>query len=172
MPSGGASTPSTEPVLAANAPLLNTPAIMLMMFWPIAEMMTTVVRRSVRRLPLGRPDRLHIHHVILRGIEIVSGSCRIRPVANALTSVIVLPAVVMPPLLGATFTKNQGPALVTLIVCLVLYAVSYVFLIAFMARPKARRMWRHLGSNSSGDAPTFVQRRTATTWRGRRRDFS
>lgn len=127
-------------MLAARAPLLNVPAIMLMMFWPIAEMTITIARRAILRIPLGRPDRLHIHHVVLRGIEILTSGRRIRPLANALTTVVVLPAVVLPPLLGATLTHDRETALAVFAACLAAYGVSYVFLLWFVSRPQARRI--------------------------------
>lgn len=127
-------------ILAAEAPLVNIPAIMLIMFWPIAEMTTTVARRALLRIPLGRPDRLHIHHVILRGIEILTSGRKIRPLANALTTVVVMPAVVVPPILGAMLTKDRDLALAAFAICLVLYGASYMLLLALVSRPKMRRI--------------------------------
>lgn len=148
-------------ILAAAAPQLNIPAIMLILFWPIAEMTNTVARRARLRIPLGRPDRLHIHHVILRGIEILTNGRRIRPLANAMTTVVVMPAVVVPPILGVMLTRDRDLALVALAGCLVLYGASYVLLLALVSRPKMRRILAIAEPNPASARPPLPISRNA-----------
>lgn len=126
-------------MLSAAAPTINVAAIILIIFWPTAELTVTISRRMIFRAPLGKPDRLHIHQIVRRGIEIVTNGRKIRPLANALTTLCILPAVIVPPLLGARLTDNRDAALVALAVCFAAYGVSYVLLLRCLSQYKARR---------------------------------
>ncbi|MBB1498948.1 glycosyltransferase family 4 protein [Paracoccus sp. MC1862] len=126
-------------MLAAAVPTLNIASIILILFWPIAELSTTVIRRLILKSPLSKPDRLHIHQIVRRGIEIATIGRKARPLANAMTTLCLLPLVIVPPLLGTKLTNDRSTALVSLALCFAIYATSYITLVRLASSYKARR---------------------------------
>jgi UDP-GlcNAc:undecaprenyl-phosphate/decaprenyl-phosphate GlcNAc-1-phosphate transferase len=75
-------------------------AILLVLFWPVADTMLAIYRRASRRRSAMAPDRLHVHQLVMRALELCG--CR-RSVANPLTTLILMPLIVVPAILGVVF---------------------------------------------------------------------
>ena len=89
-----------------NAPDVSAFAILLIFFWPIADTLLAVWRRTVRGADMTRPDRLHFHQLVMRGLEIaVLGRGR-RSLANPLAATVIVPMAIVPMFLGALFYDN------------------------------------------------------------------
>lgn len=87
-------------MLAWNSPDVTVPALILIIFWPLADVIHTVARRMVVRVSILEPDRLHIHQVIRRILDIIWFGYRGRARSNPLTTLILLPFIVAPVVTG------------------------------------------------------------------------
>ncbi len=76
--------------LASAVPSISAIALSLMFFWPIADTLAAIERRHRRGRSLMDPDRMHFHHVVLRGLRILSEGRMSLATANALTGAVVL----------------------------------------------------------------------------------
>lgn len=135
-------------LLAKVVPEINIASFILILFWPVAELTTTILRRLISGTPLGKPDRLHFHQIVRRGIEISTQGRRKRLFANAMTTVCLLPAILVPTSLGAVLANNEPFAALALVFCALLYTCSYIFLRRLVARLKARRRISELRRSS------------------------
>jgi UDP-N-acetylmuramyl pentapeptide phosphotransferase/UDP-N-acetylglucosamine-1-phosphate transferase len=114
-------------------------AVVLMLFWPIADTMLAVGRRVAARKPAMEPDRLHVHQVVMRMLEARPFS-KHRKVSNPLTTVILLPFVIFPALMGVVLAEHAGASFLTFVGLLVVYSALYGELCkAFKKRLSANR---------------------------------
>ncbi len=105
-------------------------AVALALFWPIADLLLSIVRRSVAGLSPARADRRHMHHLALRATErFLTGRGR-RGLANPLATALLLPAMTAPPLLGLAYWSDARSAALALAAC----AFAYLALYAGLAR--------------------------------------
>ena len=112
-------------------------AILLTVFWPVADTSLAIYRRVRRRSIAFLPDRLHVHQLVMRALEIYALGRGRRELANPLTTVILAPFVIAPPLTGAwLWNDNQAAGIV-----LLLYAVGF-FGCYVLAFPVLRRLPR------------------------------
>ncbi|RFP88256.1 UDP-phosphate N-acetylglucosaminyl 1-phosphate transferase [Rhodobacteraceae bacterium 63075] len=119
-----------------NAPDVSPWAILLTMFWPIADMCLAVYRRYRRKLGAMAPDRLHVHQMVMRALEIcVLGRGR-RHIANPLTTLVLAPFVILPPLTGVLFWDQSSLAFLAVVVFSILFVLSY------LTAPKFIRLFR------------------------------
>ena len=81
-------------------------AILLIFFWPVADTGLAIWRRWKLGNPAAKPDRLHFHQLTMRFLEIrVLGRNR-RKVANPLATIILIPLISFPQVLGVLFWKD------------------------------------------------------------------
>lgn len=100
-------------------------AILLTMFWPLADTLLAMFRRFRQNRNAMLPDRLHVHQMVMRALEIhVLGRNR-RRLANPLSSFILAPFVIAPPLVGVQLWNQNMLAFFSVIIFLVLFFVSY-----------------------------------------------
>jgi hypothetical protein len=79
-----------------------------------------------RKAPTMAPDRLHIHQLVMRALEIhVLGPGR-RQITNPLTTIILAPFVIAPPTIGVLLWDNNQGAFLAVITCAGLYFGSYI----------------------------------------------
>jgi UDP-GlcNAc:undecaprenyl-phosphate GlcNAc-1-phosphate transferase len=55
-------------LFVARNPEISPYAILLVFFWPIMDMLFAIFRRVLKREPIGAPDRLHFHQLMMRGL--------------------------------------------------------------------------------------------------------
>lgn len=111
--------------------LLNVPeaspwALLLTMFWPVADTLLAIYRRSRRGRDTMAPDRLHVHQMVMRGLEIcVLGRGR-RDIANPLTTLLLAPFVMAPPVAGVLLWDQALYSFVAFVAFLLLFFGSYM----------------------------------------------
>jgi UDP-N-acetylmuramyl pentapeptide phosphotransferase/UDP-N-acetylglucosamine-1-phosphate transferase len=109
-----------------RAPDASPWAILLTMFWPVADTLLAIYRRSRRNASRMAPDRLHVHQMVMRTLEIcILGRGR-RSVANPLTTIILLPFVIAPPVAGAFLWDRPFASFMAVLVFACLFFGSYV----------------------------------------------
>jgi len=100
-------------------------AMLLMVFWPLADMALAMYRRRRRNLPVSAPDRLHFHQLVMRGLEIEVFGRRQRRFTNPLATLVMLPFVAAPVLLGVQLHDKPLLAALALVLCLGLFFATY-----------------------------------------------
>jgi UDP-GlcNAc:undecaprenyl-phosphate/decaprenyl-phosphate GlcNAc-1-phosphate transferase len=98
------------------APDVAVPAILLILFYPFADTLHTVFRRLVDGKKVTEPDRMHLHHKVRRGIEIVWIGRDRRHISNPLTTVLMVPFLAVPIATGVMFWDRPLAAWIALVV--------------------------------------------------------
>lgn len=114
-------------------------AILLTLFWPIADTLLAIYRRVRRRADVSKPDRLHVHQMVMRGIEIMLVGRGYRSIANPLTSVILIPFVMAPPLVGVLLWNKNLSAFLAVVGFGVVFSLSYVAAPTLIRKYRVRR---------------------------------
>ena len=70
--------------------------MLLIFFWPIMDMLFAIFRRVLEREPIGEPDRLHIHQLIMHGLSLTYFNCTQQNVTNPLATALVLSMTAIP----------------------------------------------------------------------------
>ena len=119
-----------------NAPEVSPWAILLTFFWPAADTSLAIYRRLRRSADISAPDRLHVHQMMMRGLEIcVLGQNR-RQISNPLTTLVLAPFVIAPPIVGVLLWNQNWNAFLA-----VLFFGSLLF-VAYVAAPGLIRRFR------------------------------
>jgi UDP-GlcNAc:undecaprenyl-phosphate/decaprenyl-phosphate GlcNAc-1-phosphate transferase len=108
-----------------NAPTASPWAILLTMFWPLADTLLAIFRRFGRSRDAMAPDRLHVHQLLMRALEIHMLGRGRRSIANPLSTVVLAPFVITPPLVGVYFWDQNMLAFLWVIFFLVAFFASY-----------------------------------------------
>ena len=122
-----------------NAPEVSPWAILLTMFWPLADTLLAIYRRARGKLATMAPDRLHVHQLVMRALEIYVLGRGKRKIANPLSTLILAPFVAAPPVVGVLFWNQTTLAFLSVVGFLVLFFGSYA--LAF----KVLRLLKHKG---------------------------
>lgn len=112
-------------------------SILLLIFWPLADMGHSIFRRWLNGKRSDRPDKLHFHHVIMRSLVILSRERISKEWANPLATSIILPMAGLPVALGVVYNQNNGLCMALFFGFKLLYTFSH-YLIIKVAR---RRIW-------------------------------
>jgi UDP-GlcNAc:undecaprenyl-phosphate/decaprenyl-phosphate GlcNAc-1-phosphate transferase len=121
-----------------HVPTASPWAILLTVFWPVADTLLAVYRRSRRNLPTMAPDRLHVHQLVMRALEIFILGRNKRRIANPLTTLILMPFILLPPLTGYLLWDKSGQAFIAVMLYGTVFAVGYL-----VAVKLCERMMRH-----------------------------
>lgn len=121
------------------AVLLNVPsaspwAILLTVYWPVADTLLAIYRRSRSRGDVSAPDRLHVHQMVMRALEICILGRKHRQVSNPLTTVALSPFVIMPPAAGVFLWDQNALAFTAVVGFSVLFFASYALAPKLVAR--------------------------------------
>ncbi|PZX36224.1 hypothetical protein LY56_03510, partial [Roseinatronobacter thiooxidans] len=108
-----------------NAPEASAWALLLVLFWPVADTLLAIYRRSRRKTAAMAPDRLHVHQMVMRALEICILGRRNRRIANPLTTLVLAPFVIAPPLVGIIFWDQTTIAFTAVIAFGILFFTSY-----------------------------------------------
>ncbi len=127
-----------------EAPEVSPWAMLMMFFWPFADTSLTVWRRVVSGLPVGQPDRLHFHQVVMRIIEIGALGRSGRKYSNPLATIVVLPFMAMPPLLGVFFAENNFASAMLFLLFIALFVALYHVLIKLAPHLRRKRTYTRL----------------------------
>lgn len=122
-----------------NAPEASPWAILLAVFWPLADALLAIYRRSRRNVATMAPDRLHVHHLVMRALEIHILGRHQRHISNPLTTLVLAPFVLAPPLAGVLLWDNSVWAFVASLGFTGLFFGSYGLAFVVLRRLPRRR---------------------------------
>ena len=112
-------------LLVARNPEISPYAILLIFFWPIMDMLFAIFRRVVKREPIGSPDRLHFHQLMMRGLGLTYFTRQQRNVTNPLATALVLPMTAIPIVAAQFLWHDIGQSAVALLFFGALFIVTY-----------------------------------------------
>ncbi|WP_372841068.1 glycosyltransferase [Phaeovulum sp.] len=130
-------------VLVARSPEVSPWAIMLVFFWPIADTLFAIWRRSRSGRGINKPDQMHFHQLIMRGIEIcVVGRGR-RHISNPIATVVMLPMIATPIVAGVLLWNSSAAAAAGVAVFALAFVAIYLTgLRYFRSRARSRQRRR------------------------------
>ncbi|MDA9666182.1 undecaprenyl/decaprenyl-phosphate alpha-N-acetylglucosaminyl 1-phosphate transferase [bacterium] len=111
-------------------------AILLIFFWPVADTLLAIWRRWKLGSPADVPDRLHFHQLTMRFLEIRFLGRDMRRITNPLATVILIPLISTPQVLGVLFWKHSGATILCTVTMGALFVVTYLFGINFAKKPR------------------------------------
>ena len=112
-------------ILANNSIEVSPFAILLIFFWPVADTGLAIWRRWKLGNPTDRPDRLHFHQLAMRFLEIRFFGRDRREITNPMATVILVPLISVPQILGILFWNNFVATVWCTIVLGVLFLITY-----------------------------------------------
>ena len=115
--------------LQKKHPEISAWSILLIIFWPIADVAHSIVRRRIRSQRSDRPDALHLHHVIMRSLKIVSDARISKQWANPLATAIILPLAALPVALGVVYNQNDDLCMILVLLFALLFACTHSYII-------------------------------------------
>ncbi len=127
-------------IIIGHAPEVSPWAILLTLFWPIADTLLAIYRRVRSKSHALAPDRMHTHQMVMRALEICWFGRDRRHISNPMTTLLLAPFVTAPPIVGVLFWDASLISFLAVIVFCVLFFASYVIcgrLIARFRRPIA-----------------------------------
>ena len=136
-------------LLVARHPEISPYAILLIFFWPIMDMRFAILRRVVNREPIGAPDRLHFHQLVMRGLGLIYFNRTQRNVTNPLATVLVLPMTAVPIVAAQFLWHDIGQSAVALLFFGSLFIVTYRSLFIFILQRASTRHQRIAAKTST-----------------------
>lgn len=124
--------------LMVRVPDLSGVALLLVFFWPTADTIFSIYRRSLRRRAISQPDRLHYHQFVMRALELVWLGRARRHIANPLATAVMMPFIAAPVIVGVAFWNDTTAAAVALLAFSVAFVGSYS--VGIRLAPRMRRM--------------------------------
>ncbi|MDA9074622.1 glycosyltransferase [Amylibacter sp.] len=118
------------------APSVTPLSILLIFFFPIVDTLIAIVRRIYLGEPILRPDRLHFHQLIMRGVEILFLGRNRLHIANPLATLLTLPFAFTPMIVGVLVAFDRSQAAIACLFFFVFYAIIYMAIILL-----TRRFW-------------------------------
>lgn len=133
-----------------SSPEVSPWALLLTLYWPVADTLLAIYRRFRAKADVSAPDRLHVHQMVMRSLEICLLGRNRRRVANPLTTLVLAPFVSAPPITGVLLWNQNLNAFLAVLAFGVLFFVSYA------AAPQLIRLTRRSCrkqrlSNEDGD---------------------
>lgn len=110
-------------LLVSSSDEVVVPALLLALFWPLADVFHSIFRRLANRKKIFHPDRMHIHHKVRRALDLLFFGYNSKKKSNPLTAPILAPFMAAPILTGALFWDQLSKAWIAL----VLYMLGFVF---------------------------------------------
>jgi UDP-GlcNAc:undecaprenyl-phosphate GlcNAc-1-phosphate transferase len=101
-------------------------AILLIFFWPVADTFLAIWRRKTLGKPRHKPDRLHFHQLVMRFLEIRGFGRSRRAITNPLATLLLMPLIVTPQILGIIFAKDGPMATISLVGLGILFIATYL----------------------------------------------
>ena len=125
-------------LILVNVPEVSPWAILLTMFWPVADMLLAIYRRACRSTDTMAPDRLHVHQMVMRALEICFLGRKNRSIANPLSTFVLFPFVVTPPIVGVIFWNQSILAFLSVVIFGLLFFSSYASAIMVIKHNRKR----------------------------------
>jgi UDP-GlcNAc:undecaprenyl-phosphate/decaprenyl-phosphate GlcNAc-1-phosphate transferase len=129
--------------LAARHADVTPLAMMLVLFWPLADLTLAIYRRRRRNLPVSLPDRLHFHQFVMRGLEILGLGRARRRITNPMATAVLLPFIGAPIVAGTLLHDQPMAAGLALLTFSALFFATYgLGMWVATRRAQLRRRWR------------------------------
>ena len=112
-------------------------SILLVIFWPLADMGHSIFRRRLHGKRSDRPDKLHFHHVIMRSVVILSRGRIPKEWANPIATAVILPMTGLPVALGVAYNQNNELCMALFFGFLLLFTCAHYCVI----KVTRRRIW-------------------------------
>ena len=113
-------------ILINDATDVSAFAILLVFFWPVADTGLAIWRRWKLGNPTNRPDRLHFHQLAMRFLEIRFFGRDRREIANPVATMILMPLISAPQVLGILFWDDFQASVVSAAGMGLLFTVTYL----------------------------------------------
>lgn len=126
-------------LLMNRHPEISPLALLLIFLWPITDMLLSMMRRKRSGKPIGQPDRLHFHQMVMRLLEIQFFTRSRRKLTNPLGTIIILPLAIVPMVLAVVYQRQTGAAVVVLCGFVALFVGSYLWAVRRARQPVYRR---------------------------------
>lgn len=144
-------------VLMTRASTVSGFAILLILFWPIADTAFTIIRRKLRDHPADAPDHLHSHHLMAHTLRALLGPNTPKYAVNSGATVALIPFLLAPIICGTLLWNRPAAALVALLVFSILFILSYVFTTDFLSRQRFQQAERADPRPQSPVAPQVIR---------------
>ncbi len=116
-------------LLMNRLPDVTTWAVLLLFFWPVADTLFAIFRRSVRGKKFDQPDRLHFHQLVMRALEIMWLGPSRRRYSNPLATTLLMPLVASPIVCGVILWDKPMAGFLCVIAFSLLFVGSYVMIL-------------------------------------------
>ncbi|MFL2765835.1 MAG: glycosyltransferase family 4 protein [Paracoccaceae bacterium] len=113
-------------ILINSAHNVSPFAILLVFFWPVADTALAIWRRWKLGNPADRPDRLHFHQLAMRFLEIRFFGRDKREFSNPLATMILMPLISAPQLLGILFWDDFASSVLSTVGVGLLFIITYL----------------------------------------------
>lgn len=112
-------------LLVARSDEVAVPALLLVLFWPIADVFHTIYRRLLVGKAAFLPDRMHLHHKVRRTIDLVFFGYDKKGKSNPLTTLVLSPFIAIPITTGVLLWNHPAKAWLALAVYMVAFAAAH-----------------------------------------------
>ena len=112
-------------LLIARADEVAVPALILTLFWPLADVFHTIFRRLAANKAAFEPDRMHLHHKIRRLLDMVFFGYNARTKSNPMTTVLLAPFMAVPVVTGVLLYRQPDLAWVALLLYILAFAIAH-----------------------------------------------
>jgi len=116
-------------LLISKHPEISAWAIFCIFFWPIADTVSAIYRRQIKRISINQPDRMHFHQLVMRVLVIRSDGRIPSNLANPLATIIILPFCAVVAFLGTIFLDNNFYSILVIIFATLIFHGSYNLII-------------------------------------------
>ena len=100
-------------------------SMLLVFFWPIADMIFSIFRRYRSGKPIDQPDRLHFHQLVMRALELTLLSRKLRGLTNPLATLIIVPLASVPIAAAVMLHNKDQMAAIGFIAAAMLFVITY-----------------------------------------------
>jgi UDP-GlcNAc:undecaprenyl-phosphate/decaprenyl-phosphate GlcNAc-1-phosphate transferase len=114
-------------------------AVLLILFWPVADTAFSIIRRMVLDKSIAVPDRLHFHHICVRMVAQLTKGKVPQDWVNPITTLTLIPFFTAPAIVSVFFWNQPIKAFVALLLFSILYLVCYMIFIDILANRKLYR---------------------------------
>ena len=125
-------------ILINGATEVSAFAILLVFFWPVADTALAIWRRWKLGNPTDRPDRLHFHQLAMRFLEIRFFGRGRREIANPVATLILIPLISTPQVLGVLFWDDFGASVLSTVSMGLLFILTYLVGVAVAKRKRVK----------------------------------
>lgn len=135
--------------LILRNPNVSAASVLLVFLWPLTETAWSIQRRRMSGRPPMQADRMHMHHLIMRGLEISLFGRGRRALVNPIASAVLLPIAAVPMLAGALLWQDALGGYIAVITFMVGYVMLYLMLLKLaqvLRRPARASLRTEVGS--------------------------